>query len=212
MQPTAGVCQETYRQLLAAARRFVRSEDEARDLTQDALMLALARGFDDWASPERRRWLHGVVRKRAAFIARSQLRRRRREALVEAPDTEKSRWLWYRGFLDSLPPSLRVVAKLASADLCGAEIRWLLELTDAAWRQRLTALRRAVAAEAARPTLTTSEPPLSFGASRPLVLASLQRQGGRVLATRDPDGHTILLRRGPHKPRPLGNGGVKEFP
>jgi DNA-directed RNA polymerase specialized sigma24 family protein len=205
MQPAPHVCQETYHQLLAAARRFVGSEDEARDLTQDALMLALARGFEDWTSPERRRWLHGVVRKRAAFIARGQLRRRRREELANAPVVPKTRWLWYRDFLESLPPSLRVVAKLASADLCGAEIRWLLELSETAWRQRLTALRRAVAAESVPPTLTTSEPPLSCGASRALILASLRKQDGRVLATHDPDGHAILLRRGPHKIRPLGN-------
>jgi RNA polymerase sigma-70 factor (ECF subfamily) len=115
------------------------------------------------------------------------------------------RWVWQASFLASLPRSVRVVASLASADLCAAEIRWLLGLSDTALRQRLTVLRRAVHAEAEPPTRPASEPELSLGGARAQLLAGLRRQQGRVVATHDPDGHVILLRIGPHKMRPGGN-------
>lgn len=54
-------CDNAYREVLRMARRFALSEDEARDLVQDAIMIALARGFNDWSTPERRGWLRGVV-------------------------------------------------------------------------------------------------------------------------------------------------------
>jgi DNA-directed RNA polymerase specialized sigma24 family protein len=201
------VCREAYREILRTARRFARSEDEARDLVQDALVIALARGFDDWSLPARQGWLRGVVRKRAAFVVRGQTRRRRREELPEgAPGSSAGGWTWREDFLASLPRSLRTVAALASADLCAAEIRWLLGLTDTALRQRLSALRRAVRAESEPPTLAASYPQPALGARRAHVLAGLRRQPGRVLATHDPDGHTILLRIGPHGIGLGGNG------
>lgn len=188
------------------ARRFARSEDEARDLVQDAVMIALARGFDDWSAPDRRGWLRGVVQKRAAFVVRGQRRRRRREELPDGTaGSGPTRWAWQSDFLASLPRSLRAVAALASADLCAAEIRWLLGLSDTALRQRLTALRRAVRAKGDLPTRTTTEPPPSFGGPRAHLLESLRRQDGRVVATHDPDGHAIFLRVAPHKTGPGGN-------
>lgn len=194
------VCQRAYRELLRVARRFARSDDDARDLVQDAVAIALARGFDDWSTPGRRGWLRGVVRKRAAFVLRGQQRRRRREELLDgATGAGASRWAWQAGFLASLPRSLRAVAALASADLCAAEIRWLLGLSDTALRQRLTALRRAVGAEGEPPTQPAAQPQLSFAGPRALLLADLRRQEGRVVATHDPDGHVIFLRMVPHK-------------
>jgi len=196
---------EAYREILRAARRFVRSEEEARDLVQDTLVIALARGFDDWATPARRGWLRGVVRKRAAFVARGQVRRRRREELPEgASGSSAGGWVWRDDFLAALPRSLRVVAALASADLCATEIRWLLGLSDTALRKRLSALRGAVRAAGDAPTLPAAAPQASFGGRRPQLLAGLRRQQGRVLATHDPDGHVILLRILPHE---IGQGG-----
>lgn len=204
---SAEVGREAYREILRLARRFVRSEDEARDLVQDAVTIALDRGFEDWFAPERRGWLYGVVRNRAAFVVRGQVRRRRREELSErdAVDSGVGRWAWRADFLASLPRSLRAVAALASADLCAAEIRWLLGLTDTALRQRLTALKRAVLAEPETPTEDAPTPPLSFGRLRAQLLAGLRRQNGRVVATHDPDGHVILLRVVPHKTGTHGN-------
>lgn len=83
MLASRAVCEEAHRDLLRTARRLARSAEDARDLVQDALVIALASGLEDWSSPARRPWLRGVIRKRAAFLARGQLRRRRREALAE---------------------------------------------------------------------------------------------------------------------------------
>jgi DNA-directed RNA polymerase specialized sigma24 family protein len=157
---------EAYRDLLRTARRVARSAEEARDLVQDVLVIALAGGFEDWPSPERRAWLRGIVRKRAAFVARGHGRRRRREAAPERAADGQARWVWQPRFLASLPRSLRAVATLASADLCAAEIRWLLGLSDTALRKRLSSLRSAVRAESEPPTRPAPEAPPALGARR----------------------------------------------
>lgn len=205
MVASAAACEEAYRDLLRTARRLARSAEEARDLVQDVLVIALSSGLEDWPSPPRRPWLRGVVRKRAAFLARGQLRRRRREAHAELAGPGATTWTWQPRFLASLPRSLRAVAALASADLCAAEIRWLLGLSSTALRQRLSELRRAVRAEADAPTLPAAEPALSFGAQRASLLSVRRRQDAPALATHDPDGHAILLRISAHKLPPLGN-------
>lgn len=200
MTASASALRETYREIFVAARRFARSEEEARDLVQDVLEIALARGIDDWESPERRAWLRGVLRKHAAFVVRGQQRRRRREVLAQSMSTEgATAWLWQPAFLASLPRSLRLVATLASADLCATEIRWLLRLTETALRQRLSALRRALRQQEEPPTLPAPAPPPSFGAHRPQLVSHLRRRGGRVIATHDPDGHVIFLKIAAHE-------------
>lgn len=185
---------EAYRDVLRTAQRCTRSADEARELAQDALVAALTRGFDDWAEPARRAWLNGVVRRRAAFLARGRARRRRREQLADGARQAAGAWTWRPAFLASLPRSLRVVATLASADLCAAEMRWLLGLSDTALRKRLSELRRAVLAEPESPTVAAPEPSFALGARRAELLRSLRQQQADALATHDPDGHTILLR------------------
>jgi DNA-directed RNA polymerase specialized sigma24 family protein len=119
---------DVYLELLRAARRYCRSAGEAHDVVQDAFEVALSCGLRDWAAPARRAWLRGVVRKRAAFVARGQARRRRREQLPEEPMPRAGGSTWQPGFLAALPRGLRRVAALASADLNAAEIRWLLGL------------------------------------------------------------------------------------
>lgn len=205
MAPDPHTSDEAYRDLLRTARRFSRSGDEARDLVQDVLTIALARGFLDWPSPGRRAWLRGVVRKRAAFVARGLSRQRRREGLWEAVGQGQGTWSWQPRFLAALPRSLRVVALLASADLCAAEIRWLLGLSEAALRKRLSELRCAVRAEAEAPTLPAPEPAFFLGGHRAQLLSVLRRHRSPAVATHDPDGHAILLRINAHKTRPLGN-------
>lgn len=194
------VDRDTYRDVLSTARRWAGSEQDARDLAQDVLVIALGRGVRDWSTPERRAWLRGVVRKHAAFVARGEARRQRRERLVESVALEeKAAWVWEPKFLASLPRSLRAVAQLVSADLCAAEVRWLLELTDTALRQRLSGLRRALRDREEAPTLPAPYPPKSFGAHRAKVLEQLRRRGGRAIATQDPDGHVLFLRIDAHE-------------
>lgn len=201
MTANAGALRETYRDIFGVARRFAHDDEEARDLVQDVLEIALARGVDDWASPEGAAWLRGVLRKRAAFAVRGQQRRRRRELLAPiASSAGAVAWVWQPAFLASLPRSLRLVATLASADLCATEIRWLLRLTETALRQRLSGLRRALRKHDEPPTLPASTLPRSFGAGRQLVLSHLRRRGGRVIATHDPDGHVIFLKIVAHEP------------
>jgi DNA-directed RNA polymerase specialized sigma24 family protein len=210
MAPSRETCQKAYRDILRVARRCTRSAEEAQDLAQDALAIALARGFEDWPSPSRRGWLRGVVRRRAALLARGEARRRRRERLPDGSSAVAGAWTWQQRFLQSLPRSLRVVAALASADLSAAEIRCVLNLSEVALRQRLSALRRAVRAEPETPTLPAPGPQQSLGARRAQLLAALRWQGGQTLAACDPDGHPIVLCVVPHKTRLPGNSGVKE--
>lgn len=212
------------------ARRFARDDEEARDLAQDALVAALARGFTDWASAERRPWLYGVLRRRAAFVARTAARRNKRERV--APQVTHSRWMppampptmppamsptmppgmppqWRPQFVAALPPSLRVVATLAGADLCAAEVRWLLGLTPTAWRSRLSALRRAIRDQAAPCTqphrALSGAPASSWGARRATLLAGLKATRLPMVAAHDPDGHAIFLRAVPHTRAKRGN-------
>ena len=189
-----------YRAILLTARRFVRSNDEARDLTQDVLAIALARGVDDWSSQERQAWLRGVVRKRAAFVRRGEARRRKRE-LLAGSDEERGAgaWVWEPEFLAGMPRSLRVVALLASADLCAAEIRWLLQLSDTALRQRLLGLRDALREHDDAPTFPAAGLPRAFWSQRARMLSQLRQRGGRAIATQDPDGHMLFLKIDPHK-------------
>jgi DNA-directed RNA polymerase specialized sigma24 family protein len=195
-----------YRDIVRLARRFTHTDADARDLAQDALTAALDRGFADWASPARRPWLWGVLRKRAAFVARTGARRAQREQTASAvAEGSPVAWAWRPSFLAALPPSLRVVATLASADLCAAEMRWLLRLTPESLRTRLSALRRAVRAEAEPPTLASSQPAAALGPNRVVLLAGLKATKLPMVATHDPDGHAIFFRAVAHEKGRPGN-------
>jgi DNA-directed RNA polymerase specialized sigma24 family protein len=185
----------TYSELLRAARRWTKTPDEARDLVQAALTEAVARGFGDWEAAGRRGWLHGVIRRQAAFQARGEARRRRREQLwqLDREHPDRQPWAWSPRFLSTLPPSLRSVALLAQAGLSGAEVRSVLRLTGAAFRQRLTALRRALAANT-DPTVPASPPwGPGLGPRRQGVLSALRRRPAWALGSHDPDGHPLIF-------------------
>ena len=70
-----------YRRLRADARRHARQAQDADDLVQDALLIALEQGRGDDPA-----WLAGVIRSQAAMQARSAIRRRRRETAVAEDD------------------------------------------------------------------------------------------------------------------------------
>src|SRR5690606_24923026 len=90
----------------------------------------------------------GVVRNKARMLARGAGRRRRRETMWarerEADEHPASDDL--RAVVEMLPRALKVVAALILSGHTRAEIVWLLSLSDAAFRQRLTALSRALRA------------------------------------------------------------------
>lgn len=197
-----------YKQCLAIARRHACSDADAADLLHEALLVAVRAGRGDFGQAVERAWLAGVIRNLAAATARSAGRRRRREAvwagdsdsadvasLDEMPDRS--------AVLSDLTEGTRRVAVLALHGLNQEEICHVLQLKPAAFRQRLTSLRRALGklpeplrAEAlalayARPRREGAHR-LDFGLIRRALLHHVR--GGEGLGTHDPDGHLIGIR------------------
>lgn len=184
--------------LHAQARRLARRPEEADDLLQSALLAALESGRTDLASPETHRWLSGVIRNRAAFDARTSVRRKRREtAWGELLPSERGRSgeagvAVSDAALTNLSPALRLTALLALSGHTRKEIGWLLNLSDTALRQRISQLKRALdqtPAPGADPT-----GPLAFGRIRRALLGP-GRHREAFLASHDPDGHLFAISR-----------------
>ena len=206
---------EAYRRLRSRARQYSRRAQDTDDLVQDALIAALeANRFDE-------AWLRGVMRNQAALAARVAVRRRRRESAVatEAGDDcaagpDGGSPPEAGSMLAALPLAARRVAVLALHGLGPEEIRWILGLTPAALRQRLTRIRRqlgelppALRAEAlalayVRDPARSAD--LQFGLVRRALKAALCGQPG--LGTHDADGHLIVIR-GRRTAR--GSGGLR---
>lgn len=218
----------TYAQLRQQAQRLCRRAADVEDLVQDTLVAGLAAGRSD--AP----WLSGTLRNLAAMQARGAVRRRRREetagldveAATDAPSwtvlpqqrhtrsgTRVSANIWPTAW-QAWPASLRRVAVLALHGLSAEEIRYVLGLSDDAFRQRLSRLRKALAqlspAERAESLALayTRDPArsadLQFGLVRRALKAALQGQDG--VATHDADGHLLVIRRPGHTSPPRGNG------
>ena len=207
---------DLYRELRAQARHLARRAEDADDLVQDALLAALEAGRSD------RAWLAGVLRKQSAMTARSAVRRRRREATAGA-ETAAAEFVTQTEttpppdagiLLRRLPPAARRVAVLALHGLSADEIRWILQLTPAAFRQRLTTIRKALgtlppALQAESLALAYTRDParsadLQFGLLRRALKAALHGEPG--LGTHDTDGHLLLIRSPAHSSAPRGNG------
>jgi DNA-directed RNA polymerase specialized sigma24 family protein len=206
---------DTYRRLRTEARRHARRAADADDLLQDALLIALENGRDDPA------WLSGVIRNHAAMQARSATRRRRREAAVAAADAvdDPERTPPSAGaLLERLPPAARRVAVLALHGLNAEEIRWILGLSATAFRQRLTSIRKVLAAlapaqRAEAMALAYIRDParsvdLQFGLVRRTLVAALRgtrRIAADGIGTHDADGHLLVLRGHAHTSPGGGN-------
>lgn len=184
-----------YSELLRAARRWTKTPEDARDLVQLALAEALARGFSDWDAVGRRGWLRGVIRRQAAFQARGEARRRRRDHLWQLgrEPSEEVSWAWAPQFLSTLAPSLRSLALLIQAGLGGAEARSVLRLTSVAFRQRLTALRRALATTPEATVAASAPEGPGLGARRQSVISTLRRRPDWSVGSHDPDGHPLIF-------------------
>ncbi|PSM20260.1 sigma factor [Nitratireductor sp. StC3] len=186
-----------YTTLLEAARRHARRPDEAEDIVQEVLLSAFAVGRIDMSKPENRRWIAGAIRNRAAFDARSAMRRKIREAQWQQQAEPAHDDAGTDAPIPSaLPKSLRVVAALALSGHTRREIAYLLGLTDTAVRQRVSALRKALAQSGSRlpgglPGLSLDLP---YGRIRQGLRPYLARKNGDF-ASHDPDGHVFLIRR-----------------
>jgi DNA-directed RNA polymerase specialized sigma24 family protein len=200
---------ESWRRLERLARRVSRRADEAEDLVQDVLLAALEAGRSDDA------WLHGTMRRRAAFLARGAVRRARREAVAAGamPDaTEADTPAGHHGpggaggialLLARLPPAARRVLLLALHGMGAGEIQWLLRTTPTAFRQRLATIRREFrrlppeirAGIVADGSSTARARPLDphFGLRRRVLVAA--GAGTSSAGSHDPDGHLLLFRR-----------------
>jgi DNA-directed RNA polymerase specialized sigma24 family protein len=188
---------DCYRDIVRAARRHARRYDEAVDLAHDVIAAALSARVDDWETPSRRAWIAGALRRHAAFVARTEIRRRQRELRLVHPLADPPpAFRWSADFLGSLAPSVRRVAVLLMAGMTRREATYVLGISDAAFRQRLSALRRA--ARTAPSPLTdgvSDAPDLAVGRLRQWLLASVRRDPGSLLGTHDPDGHLLIVRR-----------------
>ena len=195
-----------YRHLLNVARRHARRADEAEDVLQDALLAAVTAGRDVNDSANHR-WLMGVIRNQAALSARSAARRRRRETrwADERGGDAPSEPLPVADVLSGLPPSLKAVAALALTGHSKREIAFLLDLPETALRQRLSGLRKALAARGIAMPATTPglNLDLQYGRIRDVLLPLLIAQGG-IIASHDPDGHLFVVRQA-HKDGARGN-------
>ena len=186
----------TYLAWLRSARGRTRRADEAEDLLQTALLSALEAGRLDMGQVENRRWLHGILRNRALYEARSASRRRRREARYAAGSAEAAPATFERpaDLVAALPPALRTTALLVLTGPTRAEIAWLLSLSDAALRKRISDIARRWRRSGLRdaPEDLVLQGRLAFGLIRRDLL-SVARAPATVLATHDPDGHLLAL-------------------
>jgi len=201
MQPTQ-VLSRTYLELLRQARRSTRRADEAEDLLQAVLLSAIEHGRVDFSLPANRRWLAGAIRRRAAFEARSALRRKRRETHWQHQDRQSDRPdALPLEFVASLPPSLRTTALLVLSGHDRKEVMWLQRLSDAALRQRLSQIRRRwrEAGGSTLPYASGLSGDLDFGLLRRALIGGLRGQEA-ALASHDPDGHLFIVGLGSQKP------------
>ncbi len=128
--------------LRQTASRVTRRADEAEDLVQDALLVAVSAGRTDLDTLAGQRWLRGVIRNQARLTARTAARRRRREERWQderPPAPVAGETPVVAELVTGLPQSLRVVALLALTGHSRREIAYLLGINDTALRQRLTA-------------------------------------------------------------------------
>jgi DNA-directed RNA polymerase specialized sigma24 family protein len=198
---------DVYDECLRVASGCSRDRQEAGDLVQTVFLQALERGVvdRDLAAPERRAWLRGAVRRRAAFEARLAVRRRRRDArwlgTRVAVDPPARPWRFSSEFLARLQPSVRALASLASADLNPEEIRAVLRLSGTAFRKRLSLLRRFVrdAPSAGLAVVATRGIAYALGPARAGVIEGLRRRPQAVLGSHDPDGHPLIF--AVHRPK-----------
>jgi DNA-directed RNA polymerase specialized sigma24 family protein len=202
----------TLHKLRAQALRLSRSAEDADDAVQETLLASIQSGRHDLP------WLYGVLQKQVAMQIRAKIRRRRREEIIldEAEPTEvEARYLSQTvlALIRNLPTASRQVAVLAIHGLNADEIRYLLGIAPAAFRQRLTSIRKSLGKlsdEHAREALAVAyirEPKRSVELQLGLIRRALKAAllGGRSLGTHDLDGHLMIIRPQAHTSAWHGN-------
>ncbi len=201
---------ENYYRWLSIARKFSRTQNDAEDLLQDSLLIAFKQDRLNFTIEQNRKWFTGVLKNRAAMMARSESRRKNREktaATTVKPsspsDPEPSSHAGVNTqLLSALTPAARSVMALILSGLNRDEVCSALNLSSAALRQRLTVIRKALkklpedlqreALAVAYQRRTERADDLAFGLIRRALLRLL-RQGAGV-GTHDPDGHLLVIR------------------
>jgi len=190
---------EGLRGLAVYARRLAPCVGDADDLVQEALIEAIRTGNRDFADFKTLRWLRGVIRNKARHHARTRARAMARDKswYVQQSDQPVRNVDAQALVLSSdMPPSLRLLALLALSGHSRIEIAYLLGITDAALRQRIRALRKALAQRGAPgfEEFVGLRGDLNYGQIRRHARSYLAAQRGD-LATHDPDGHVFIVRR-----------------
>lgn len=208
------------KELQRIAYLYSRKKEEVADLVQDLFLEAVRIG-KNLSEPGFLPWAHGVLRNRAAFIARTEGRRKKREVLFDGNLSEDHCTfnVFPEAFFEALRPSLRIIGRLINCGLNRKEILYLINIPDSAFRQRLTALRREWSSYT---DVTGKGPEISSESEttlqRGLIRRSLHRSirdpkgkddmdsGGRIIGSYDPDGHLFTIRSvSAHKKEPGGN-------
>lgn len=189
------------------AAQYSRRPEEVDDLVQDLLLEAVVTG-KDFSDARFMAWGRGFLRNRAAFIARTEGRRRKREERFHEGDSASAPPIAQlpERFIVRLRPSLRMVARLVNCGLNRQEIQYLLSIADTAFRQRLSALRREWKAHLGREGYRPEHPgnpvhALASGLLRHSLIRSFRKSanGGRynngpAIGSHDPDGHLFTIR------------------
>lgn len=184
------------------AGKYSRRKAESEDLVQD-LFLETVRTKRNITDENYLAWANGFLRNRAAFIARTEGRRRKREESVQnLYEAENYKRLQFpEKFLDQLSPALQKTARLLNCGLTKKEIRYLLEVSDVSLRQRFTVLRKkwkkyVESDPDSGENLEKFDTPLNIGLLRRALQKSLKERGesAKVIGSFDPDGNLFVFR------------------
>jgi RNA polymerase sigma-70 factor (ECF subfamily) len=196
VKPLANVTAADYAAWIRRAASYARRPTDARDLLHDALLIAAQSGRADLTDESNRRWLVGVLKRHAHTLDRSETRRVAREqATATQPVSDPIAPVESRP-LPPLPRSARAVLALALYGLSRAEMASALRLSDAALRQRIRMLRRALGdadgsgwmLEALNRQAARAGP-----SARNRRADLLRRAQSRGVGSHDPDGHSLML-------------------
>ena len=217
--PSRDQLQPPIKEMYRVAKQFSRRQEEIDDLVQDLLLEAVRIG-KDFSDVRFMAWGRGFLHKRAAFIARTEGRRKKREETFQDNDHNfynTDNLQLPESFIAPLCQSRRILARLINCGLNRKEILYLLNISDTALRQRLTALRKEWKTydTSGRHSEHSDAPVhvLPNGLIRRSLLQTFKNSADRkqqtikrVIGSHDLDGHLFLISASSaHKKGPSGN-------